>query len=240
MVEGLKGQKKSPIVLVVEDESEARELLRVELQLDGFTVLAAGNGAEAVSTAISLRPDVILMDVVMPVMDGVEATQKLTSDEVTKHIPIVMVTVTKKKAEIARALQAGAFDYIAKPFFLPELKARVHAALRYKLLYDELTATRKRAMENEKFKAVKEVFSTIQENITSKLTVIMGKVDIIRSKQGNASKEDLNSILNAALKINKSINHLDVIDAYPLAASQNGMRRFELDASSWGGTPLRR
>jgi CheY-like chemotaxis protein len=240
MAEGPKAQKKSPVMLVVEDESEVRDLLRVELQLEGFTVLTAGNGAEGVSAATSLRPDVILMDLVMPIMDGIEATQRLTNDEVTGHIPVVMVTVVEKREEITRALQAGAFDYVSKPFFLPELKARVRAALRYKLLHDELKAARKQAVENEKFKAVKEVFSTIQENITSKLTVIMGKVDIIRSKQGSASKEDLNSILNAALKINKSINHLDVIDTYPLVATQNGMRRFELDASSWGGTPPRR
>jgi CheY-like chemotaxis protein len=240
MAEGLKGQKKSPIALIAEDESEMRDLLRVELQLEGFTVLTAGNGAEAVSTAVSLRPDVILLDLVMPIMDGIEATQKLTSDEVTKNIPIVMVTASKKSEEITRALQAGAFDYIEKPFFLPELKARVHVALRYKLLHDELIVATKQAMENEKFKAVKEVFSTIHENITSKLTVIMGKVDIIRSKQGNASKEDLNSILNAALKINKSINHLDVMDVYPLAASQNGMTPFEVAPLSWSAPRLRR
>ena len=240
MAEGLKGQKKSFLVLIAEDESEMRDLLRVELQLEGFTVVTTGNGAEAVSTAISVRPDLILLDLVMPIMDGIEATQRLTSDEVTKHVPIVMVTAAKKSEEITRALQAGAFDYIEKPFFLPELKARVHAALRYKLLHDELQVVTRRAKENERFKAVKEVFSTIHENITSKLTVIMGKVDIIRSKQGNASKEDLNSILNAALKINKSINHLDVMDVYPLAASQNGMAPFDVASLSWGGSRPRR
>jgi CheY-like chemotaxis protein len=240
MAEVPQEQKKTPVALVVEDESEVRDLLRVELQVEGFTVLTAGNGAEGVATATSLRPDVILMDVVMPIMDGIEATQKLTTDEVTRHIPVVMVTVVEKREEVTRALEAGAFDYVSKPFFLPELKARVHAALRYKLLYDELSAARKQAVENEKFKAVKEVFSSIQENITSKLTVIMGKVDIIRSKQGNASKDDLNSILNAALKINKSINYFDVLEAYPLAAMQNGMRSFEFDRHSWSGPQPRR
>jgi two-component system sensor histidine kinase/response regulator len=239
MAEGPKAERKSPVVVVVADDSEVRDILRVELQVEEFTVVTAANGAEAVATATSLRPDVILMDLVMPVMDGIEATQKLAGNQVTRHIPVVMVTVVENKDEIARALQAGAFDWVSKPFFLPELKARVHAALRHKRLYDELTIARKQVAENEKIKAVKEVFSTIQESITSKLTVIMGKVDIIRSKQGNASKDDLNSILNAALKINKSINYFDVLDAYPLAAVQNCMKSFEFDRRSCRGPQLR-
>jgi two-component system sensor histidine kinase/response regulator len=239
MAEGPQAEKKWPVVLVVDDDSDARDVLRVELQVEGFTLLTAANGAEGVATATGLRPDVILMDLVMPVMDGIEATQKLTSDQGTRHIPIVIMTVVEKKDEIARALQAGAFDYVSKPFFFPELKARVHAALRHKLLYDELTVARKQVAQNEEIKAVREVFSTIKESITSKLTVIMGKVDIIRSKQGNASKDDLNSILNAALKINKSINYFDVLDTYPLAAVQHSMRSLEFDRRSWRGPQLR-
>jgi response regulator RpfG family c-di-GMP phosphodiesterase len=149
-----------------------------------------------------------------------------------------MLTVVDKKEEIIRALQAGAFDYITKPFFLPELKARVNAALRYRRLYDELVVMRKQSTDNEKLETLKEVFSGIQESIVSKLTVIMGKVDIIRSKEGNASKEDLSSILNAALKINRSINNLNIFEFYSSSMMPNGKNIVGLNGLHWGGAPL--
>jgi len=232
MAEGLQKENISRTVLVAEDDREARDLLKLEFELEGFTVLTAANGAEAIATADSLKPDVILMDVVMPVVDGIEATQRLLSEKATKHIPVLMLTVVEKKEEVIRALQAGAFDYITKPFFLPELKARVNAALRYKRLYDELIVIREQSSDSEKLQALRELFSGIQESIVSKLTVIMAKVDIIRSKQGNASEDDLSSILNAALKINKSINNLNILEFYspPVlpggqnAVDSNGLR----------------
>jgi DNA-binding response OmpR family regulator len=232
MAEGLQKENISRTVLVAEDDREARDLLKLEFELEGFTVLTAANGAEAIATADSLKPDVILMDVVMPVVDGIEATQRLLSEKATKHIPVLMLTVVEKKEEVIRALQAGAFDYITKPFFLPELKARVNAALRYKRLYDELIVIREQSAASEKLQALREIFSGIQESIVSKLTVIMAKVDIIRSKEGNASEDDLSAILNAALKINKSINNLNILEFYspPVlpggqnAVDSNGLR----------------
>ena len=132
MATGPQKENISHTVLVAADDSEVRDLIKLEFELEGFTVLTAANGAEAITTAERLKPDVILMDVLMPIVDGIEATQRLLSERATKHIPVLMLTVVDKKEEIIRALQTGAFDYITKPFFLPELKARVNAALRYK------------------------------------------------------------------------------------------------------------
>ncbi|HVO84529.1 MAG TPA: response regulator [Syntrophobacteria bacterium] len=237
MVDGPRQQKVSHTVLVAEDDREVRDLLKLEFELEGFTVLTAANGAEAITTAERSQPDVILMDVLMPIVDGIEATQRLLGKKATKHIPVLMLTVVDKKEEIIRALQAGAFDYIAKPFFLPELKARVSAALRYKSLYDELTVIRKQSADNEKLEALKEIFSGIQESIVSKLTVIMGKVDIIRSKEGTASKEDLSSILNAALKINTSINNLNLLEFYSPSVITKGQSVVGLNGLNWGEPP---
>jgi len=237
MVDGPRQQKVSHTVLVAEDDREVRDLLKLEFELEGFTVLTAANGAEAITTAERSQPDVILMDVLMPIVDGIEATQRLLGKKATKHIPVLMLTVVDKKEEIIRALQAGAFDYITKPLFLPELKARVSAALRYKSLYDELTVIRKQSADNEKLEALKEIFSGIQESIVSKLTVIMGKVDIIRSKEGTASKEDLSSILNAALKINTSINNLNLLEFYSPSVITKGQSVVGLNGLNWGEPP---
>jgi two-component system cell cycle response regulator len=130
--------KRAHIVLVVDDEPDMRELLQTELESEGFSVLAATNGAEAVATASMMAPDVILMDVLMPIMNGIEAIKELKGNEKTKPIPILILTVVDNRENLIKGLAAGAQDYITKPFFLPELKARVTAALRFKLLYDEL------------------------------------------------------------------------------------------------------
>jgi CheY-like chemotaxis protein len=235
-------QKKniSHTLLVAEDDREVRDLLELEFELEGFTVLTAADGAEAITTAERLKPDVILMDVFMPIVDGIEATQRLLSHKATKHIPVLMLTVVDQKEEIIRALQVGAFDYITKPFFLPELKARVRAALRYKCLYDELILIRDQSTDNEKLQALREILCCIQESIVSKLTVIMGKIDIIRSKKGKASKEDLSSILNAALKINKSINNLNILEFYSPSAVPNGQNVVDLSGLRWDELPLQR
>ena len=240
MVDGPRQQKVSHTVLVAEDDREVRDLLKLEFELEGFTVLTVANGAEAITTAERVKPDVILMDVFMPIVDGIEATQRLVSEKATKHIPVLVLTVVDKKEEIIRALQAGAFDYITKPFFLPELKARVSAALRYKRLYDELIVIRKQSADNEKLQALKEIFSGIQESIVSKLTIIMAKVDIIRSKEGTASKEDLSSILNAALKINTSINNLNILEFYSPSAIPKGQNVVDLNGLRWGEPPVQR
>ena len=88
---------------------------------------------------------------------------------------------------------------------------------------------KKQSTDNEKLQVLKEIFSGIKESIVSKLTVIMGKVDIIRSKEGNASEEDLNSILDAALKINRSINNLNIFEFYSSSVMPNGQNIVDLN-----------
>jgi len=145
--------KKTEIVLVVEDDAEIQEVLCAALELEGYTVHVATNGFEAINTARMLKPDVVLMDVIMPVMDGIEATRELKKDPITRHIPILMVTVVDRKQDIINGLEAGATDYIAKPFFVPELTARVKAALTSKKLYEECIETKEQlVMSEEKYR----------------------------------------------------------------------------------------
>jgi PAS domain S-box-containing protein len=129
--------KNSGTILVVEDDVEAKEVLCATLELEGYVVHTATNGFEAINAACALKPDVILMDIIMPGMDGIEATRILKSDQVTRHIPILIVTVVDKREDIVSGLTAGATDYITKPFFMPELTARVKAALTSRNHYEE-------------------------------------------------------------------------------------------------------
>jgi DNA-binding response OmpR family regulator len=103
-------------VLVVDDEEGIRALCRVNLELSGFDVLEAGDGREAVDLARSEQPDVIFLDLMMPVMDGWDALQELREDAATAAIPVVVLTARTSEEDQLRGWDAGIFDYIVKPF----------------------------------------------------------------------------------------------------------------------------
>jgi DNA-binding response OmpR family regulator len=117
----------SVVVLLVEDDSEIREILKVDLESSGMTVLIAADGEEALHKAQTLLPDVILLDIMIPKVDGFTVARTLKKDKSTRHIPILMLTVADSKRDIIKGLDAGAIDYITKPFFLPEVKARINS-----------------------------------------------------------------------------------------------------------------
>jgi DNA-binding response OmpR family regulator len=206
--------KKPNMVLVVEDDTEMRELLRIELEAEGFTILTATNGAQAVSTARTEQPEVILMDVQMPVMNGVEAAEILKDDHDTRHIPIIMITALERKEDIIKGFEAGAIDYITKPFFLPELKARVNAVLRLKNIYDELIAMREQLIKDEMLNTIKTTTSIIQETIDDNLDIIIGRLNYFHQNQQYPSEKDFNIIENANANIKNTVGNLSFLDSF--------------------------
>jgi two-component system alkaline phosphatase synthesis response regulator PhoP len=119
-------------ILAVDDEEDILELLRFNLTQEGFAVVCASSGEEALKSALSNRPDLILLDLLLPGMDGLEVTRRLKSDASTKEIPVIMVTAKGEEADIVTGLEVGAEDYITKPFSRKVLIARVRAVLRRK------------------------------------------------------------------------------------------------------------
>jgi len=103
-------------VLVVEDEEHIRGVLEYNLRLDGFDVYLVGDGPAALEMAQKENPDIVLLDWMMPGMDGLEVLARLKSSPETSHIPVFMLTAKGMLAEVDRALEAGADDYITKPF----------------------------------------------------------------------------------------------------------------------------
>jgi DNA-binding response OmpR family regulator len=103
-------------VLLVDDEPAMRALCRVNLELEGFDVLEAGEGREALSLAIRERPDLVLLDVMMPTMDGFDVARRLQSNPATATIPIVFMTALAATDDRRRGLDAGAVAYVVKPF----------------------------------------------------------------------------------------------------------------------------
>ena len=110
-----------PLVLVVDDTANVRELIRVNLTLEGFVVRMASDGQEALDLVSELLPDLITMDVVMPRVDGLTAVIRLKTNPATASIPIVMVTARAQTADRDRARKAGVDAYLTKPFEPSEL-----------------------------------------------------------------------------------------------------------------------
>ncbi|MDQ2704066.1 MAG: response regulator, partial [Pseudomonadota bacterium] len=125
-------------ILVVDDVPANVKLLEVRLLAEYFEVLTAANGAEAIETCENGKVDVVLLDVMMPDMDGFEVCRRLKSDPATAHIPVVMVTVLDHVSDRIRGLEAGADDFLTKPANDLQLMTRVRSLVRLKMLTDEL------------------------------------------------------------------------------------------------------
>ncbi len=117
-------------ILVVEDESDIRELVRYNLAKEGYGVVEAATGEEGLSKAGSDHPDLVILDLMLPEIEGLEVCKRLKEDHRTKHVPIVMLTAKGEEADIVTGLELGADDYVTKPFSPRVLVARIRAVLR--------------------------------------------------------------------------------------------------------------
>jgi CheY-like chemotaxis protein len=112
-------------ILVAEDERDIRDLITFTLQFAGHQITAVANGADAVSKAKEILPDLIMTDVRMPKMTGYEACKAIKADEATKHIPVVILSAKGQDEEVDQGKDAGADDYILKPFAPDQLQRRI-------------------------------------------------------------------------------------------------------------------
>jgi len=116
-------------ILVVEDQDDNRRILRDLLTSAGFELIEATTGEEGVRSAETGRPDLILMDIQMPVLDGYEATRRIKANADLRHIPVIVVTSYALSGDDAKARAAGADDYVTKPFSPRELLAKIRQHL---------------------------------------------------------------------------------------------------------------
>jgi two-component system KDP operon response regulator KdpE len=117
----------SATILVVDDEPQIRRVLRTTLTAEGYTIAEASDGTEALEKVRTIKPDLILLDMNMPGLDGLQTCREIRSDS---EVPIIVLTVRSAEKDKVRALDAGADDYVVKPFGIQELLARVRALLR--------------------------------------------------------------------------------------------------------------
>ena len=129
----------NPLILVVDDEPLYIQLIKVNLEAEGYQVISARDGEAAVETATTKKPDLIIMDVMMPRLDGITACERIRQ---FSNVPIIILTAKGEERDRVRGLDVGADDYVVKPFSATELVARVRAVLRRARVMDEDTQTR--------------------------------------------------------------------------------------------------
>lgn len=126
---GAEADRPQPVVLAADDDEDILELVAFRLERSGYTVLKARDGEEALQVAREARPDLAVLDVMMPKLDGFEVTRAIRADGATKAMPIILLTARAQDADVQAGFDAGADDYLRKPFSPQELRARVQAIL---------------------------------------------------------------------------------------------------------------
>ena len=116
-------------ILVVDDEERVREMLGFRLRLFGYEVVQAANGREAIEAATREKPDLVLLDVMMPELDGFQVCSRLKQDEATRSIPVVILTAKAEAKDVTRAVNSGAVDYVVKPYDPQVLQQKVARSL---------------------------------------------------------------------------------------------------------------
>ena len=120
----------SPLVLVIEDEASLTTLLRYNLESRGFRVAAIGNGADAMGAISAEKPDLVLLDWMLPGVSGIEICRRIRREPETRDLPVILLTARGEESDRIRGLDCGADDYVVKPFGVSELIARIGAVLR--------------------------------------------------------------------------------------------------------------
>jgi DNA-binding response OmpR family regulator len=118
-----------PLVLIADDDLDILMLVRFRLEKAGYAVISASDGQTALDLALEREPDLAVLDAMMPRLDGYEVTRELRRREATRGMPVILLTARVQEADVQRGLEAGADEYVPKPFSPQELGARVQAAL---------------------------------------------------------------------------------------------------------------
>ena len=225
----------APTILVVDDQPINVQLLKRKLEREGIQVSAAYNGAEALSMVKVVKPDLILLDVMMPDMDGIEVCQRLQADESTRSIPIIFVTARTSKEGKIEGLGVGAVDYITKPIDLDETLARVQTQLRFVAINREMVDLQRRLVEARRAATIGAVTQGIAHNLNNLLGVVIGYLDLIKAYYDKPEQVKKNAVhveeaVHRIVSIIKQLSSL-VVKSRPPSLKGNLQRLLESSVS---------
>ncbi len=227
-------------ILVVDDQPINVQLLKRKLEREGIRVVAAYNGLEALECVRKDRPDLILLDVMMPDMDGIEVCQRLQANEETRSIPVIFITARTSKEGKLEGLGVGAVDYITKPIDLDETFARVQTHLRFVAINREMVDLQRRLVEARRVATIGAVTQGIAHNLNNLLGVVIGYLDLIKAyydkpDQVKKNAQQVEEAVQRIVTIIKQLSTLVVKSRPPLIKSnlqrllEGSVERFKTD-----------
>ncbi len=192
-----------PRILIVDDNESNRMLLSAKMEADGYLTYVASNGLEGISKAENLHPDLILLDVMMPQLDGFEACRRLKARDETRYIPVIMLTARGELEDKLMGLEVGAEDYIVKPYSLIEISARVRALLAVRALHSRLR-------ESEKMAALGEMVDGIAHEIRNPLTTVGGMARrLYDAAEEDVHKRYASTIMSSVERMERMMARID-------------------------------
>lgn len=230
----------APSILVVDDQPINVQLLKRKLEREGIRVVAAYNGLEALEMVRKDKPDLILLDVMMPDMDGIEVCQRLQGNEDTRGIPVIFITARTGKDSKLEGLGVGAVDYITKPIDLDETLARVQTQLRFVAINRQMIDLQRRLEESRKAATIGAVTQGIAHNLNNLLGVVIGYLDLVKAyydkpEQVKKNAQHVEEAVQRIVTIIKQLSTLVVRSRPPLAKAglqgllMGGIARFHED-----------
>ena len=232
----------APTILIVDDQPINVQLLKRKLERENMRVLAAYNGLEALDLVRKDRPDLILLDVMMPDMDGIEVCQRLQASDDTRTIPVIFVTARTSKEGKIEGLNVGAVDYITKPIDLDETLARVQTQLRFVAVNREMIELQRRLVDARRASTIGAVTQGIAHNLNNLLGVVMGHLDLIKAyhdkpEQVKKNAQHVEEAIGRIVSIIKQLSLLLVKTSPPLTKGnlqhllQGSIQRFHIENS---------
>lgn len=215
-----------PRVLVAEDEPHIRRTLCFILERDGMEVLQAADGEEALDHALRERPDLVLMDVMMPRRDGLEVLRLLRETDGFESTPVILLTALAESRDKVRAFEHGADDYLTKPFNPKEVTARVQAQLRMRKMQQDM-------LDVERDRVALATAGAVAHEMSQPLTVIMGNLQLLLMKlpAGDPMRVIVEKIVTSGERAVSLLHRLQGVHGYA-AKSYLDSEILDLDRSS--------
>ncbi len=204
-------------ILVMDDSQASLDLIKDILDDEDLVIATARSGSAALKKARANPFDLILLDIIMPDIDGFDVLKELRNHRLTKDVPVIFITAKNDEENTIRGFRAGAMDYVAKPFNDAELKARIRSHLELKRSKEKLVKAKEEAERNSKFKS--EFLANMSHEIRTPISGILGVVDLLKATKLSEEQEDFLNIIESSTDLLLAIIN-DILDLSKIEAGK--------------------